>query len=166
MPLEAEMGHERPVHLVGAVAGGDADPLHQIGRQYPRHRLFKIDLIGLLFVWENSHIQLVVDPSRHHFLVDHAHRRSDRNLAKQAMDIFRVEMDAAMADVASDAVGLIGAVEIKSRPAQAHRHVAHGIVGPRRYIGRELGPLFADRCRHRPAGMKLLFDDVGDAERG
>jgi len=160
------MRHERPVHLIGVVACGNADPLHQIGRQHPCHRLFEIDLIGLLFVWKHSHIELVVDPTRHDFLVDDPHRRPDFDFMKQALDVFRVEMDAAMADIAADAIGLVGAMEIKARPAQAHRQVAHRIVRAGRNIGRQLRPFFPDRRRHRPAGIDLLADDPGDAERG
>src|SRR6185437_15232411 len=125
--FEAETRHQRPVDLIGAVAGGCAHALHQIVRHDAADRMLDVDFVDLRLAGKHRDIEPVLRPAGYDFLVDHANLRADRHLVEQALDVFGIEVDAAVADVAADAERLVGAMQVVARPGQPQREIAHWI---------------------------------------
>src|SRR5579862_2228220 len=107
----------------------------------------------------------IVDPCRLHLLVDDAHLGAERNFVKQPLDVFGIEMHTAVTHVASDTVGLVGAVNKVARPAKTKGIGTERIVRPRGNDLRKLGSFLMDRGRWIPSRIGLLGDNAGRTDR-
>ena len=98
----------------------------------------------------NLDIKADPHPGRVRLLVDDPDRGADRHGVEQLFDVLGVKMDAAMADIAADAVGLVGAVDQIIAPAEPQRVIAERVVGAGTDRRRQSRLLLADRGGRDP----------------
>src|SRR5579864_257673 len=164
--LQADLTHDRPIDPIGLLASRLSDSRFEIYRwRRRRHRIVNGEFVALILRRMNLDEKFVANPRRFHVLADHAHQSAYRNFTEQSLDVFGIEMHTTVTHIASDAIGLVSAVNEIARPAETEGVGAKRIIRPCGNEGRKVGSFLMDRCRRIPDGISLLGNDPGRADR-
>src|SRR5258705_12271036 len=154
-----------PLHRAGILPGGFPDHRPDAAHRVEADWALGTDFLGLYFAWVHDEVEPIADPACGGRLTDGANRRTGGDPSEKPLDVLGIELDAAVADISSNAVRLVGAVDQVALPSKIQRDRAERVIGARRDRCRPLWSFGADRGRWVPSRICFFLPTAGRTER-